>query len=372
MESFQSSDAYDDEAHQLYDEGRFDEALTLLREGLERYPDAVELHVGHGYARLARQEYAWARRAFQIALTLEPDHEDALTGMGEVLLAFGQVSLALESFLRVIQLGFYNDHELMLQAGKALYAEGYFAAARRFFESARTHHPDSPDVTAALGYTTLRLGLISESIYWLRRTLELDPHYVEPRIQLANLLYDRGSGRASLRHFLQTLPQDHFDEVSLWRVIELLRSEPQRSEDDPVITLWLDRLDELESEPRDPIDELFLELELNGPEKSDPIQLELFDTPMRDLITIQEHPESNFAAHHLIETLGGHRLKGSSEELVAQLQVMDGAWAGDARMDFMTSVAERSLIETGVTVSLESPEAFLRGMADAGWVRVLQ
>src|SRR5258708_28898828 len=40
-------------------------------------------------SRVAREEYAWARRAFEEALALDPDHEDTLAGLGEVLLKFG-------------------------------------------------------------------------------------------------------------------------------------------------------------------------------------------------------------------------------------------------------------------------------------------
>ena len=54
---FLSSEEYDDRAHQLYNDGQYDDALTVLREGLTLYPSAVELHVGAGYAQLAREEF---------------------------------------------------------------------------------------------------------------------------------------------------------------------------------------------------------------------------------------------------------------------------------------------------------------------------
>ena len=82
---FLSSEEYDERAHQLYNEGQYDDALTVLREGLTLYPNSVELHVGVGYAQLAREEYAWARRSFEQALVLEPEHEDGLAGLGETL-----------------------------------------------------------------------------------------------------------------------------------------------------------------------------------------------------------------------------------------------------------------------------------------------
>src|ERR1043166_9512721 len=150
-DQFLSSDEYDERAHQLYNEGQYDEAIATLREGLGLYPHAVELHVGMGYARLAREEYAWARRAFEEARGLDPDHEDTLAGLGEVLLKFGDRAGALGCFDRVLALGFQDDHDLMLQIGRALFREGVLDQARRFFEVAITGHPDSAEAGACGG-----------------------------------------------------------------------------------------------------------------------------------------------------------------------------------------------------------------------------
>ena len=92
---FLSSEEYDERAHQLYNEGQYEEALRVLREGLALYPNAVALHIGVGYAQLAREEFAWARRSFEDALVLEPEHEDGLAGLGESLLKLGQDEAAL-------------------------------------------------------------------------------------------------------------------------------------------------------------------------------------------------------------------------------------------------------------------------------------
>src|SRR4249920_3531855 len=111
---FMSSEEYDERAHTLYNDARYDEALAVLREGLTLYPHAVELHIGVGYARLAREEFAWARRSF----------EESLAGYGETLLRFGQTADALRAFRRVLDLGYEDDLELMLQIGRALFRDG--------------------------------------------------------------------------------------------------------------------------------------------------------------------------------------------------------------------------------------------------------
>src|SRR5690606_4580573 len=129
----------------LYNEGNYDDALALLREGIGLYPNAVELHVGVGYARLAREEFAWARRSFEEALVLDPEHEDGLAGLGEVLLRLGQTAAGLKAFRRILELGYADDIELMLQVGRALFREGLMEDAKEYFDVAVQQTPDNAE-----------------------------------------------------------------------------------------------------------------------------------------------------------------------------------------------------------------------------------
>ena len=163
---FLSSDEYDDRAHQLYNEGQYDEAIDLLRQGLRLYPDSVELEVGMGYARLAREEFAWARRAFEAALVGDPEHEEALAGLGEVLLKVGARQAALGCFDRVLALGFEEDLDLVLQMGRALFREGMLEPARRYFELAVHAHGESAEAAACVGYAAHRLAQEADALPW--------------------------------------------------------------------------------------------------------------------------------------------------------------------------------------------------------------
>ena len=371
-EPFRSSDEYDEQAHQLYNEARYDAALALLRDGLTRYPEAVELHVGVGYAQLAREEYAWARAAFDTALNLDPEHEDALAGLGETMLVLGQLEGSLRAFQRLIDLDFADDHELMLQVGRALFREGFFVEARRFFELGREHHPASAEVCASLGYTAHRLGMDADAFYWLRRSLELEPDYPEPRIYLANILYDRGEIPAALLHFARVKPDDHFDDLGVWRTVELLKAARNTSDNDPEIQPWLARLAEL-GRDADAEDMLLAEIESLQPDGSsrDPNQLELFGTLMREVPGMQKRTPAPGGAH-LIETLNGMTLRGTWDELVLHLQTLEGAWADGTLQEFMQVFARRGSAETGVKIPVSNAEAFLRGAAAAGVIRILQ
>ena len=367
-DSFLSSDEYDERAHQLYNEGQYDEAIDILREGLSLYPHAVELHVGMGYARLAREEFAWARRAFDEARGLDPDHEDTLAGLGEVLLKFGERAAALACFDRVLALGFQDDHDLMLQIGRALFREGALDHARRFFEGALRAQPDSADAAACVGYAAHRLADEGGSLHWLRRALELDPGLGEARIYLANLLYDRGEYEAALFHLERTGPEEHYDALAIWRLIELKKTVYRLPDDDPELVPWNERLTELAGDAA-PEDLLLSEIEAMGPDGQirDPRQLELFGT----LLTELQGMKNTVGEIHRVSTVTGSTYVGTWEEIVQQMKDDAAEWVAGSLEEYMAASAKRWRKQTGVAIPATDPESFLRASADAGVLRIL-
>jgi len=384
---FLSSEEYDEQAHQLYNEGQYDDALSVLREGLALYPNSVELHIGVGYARLAREEYAWARRSFEEALVLEPEHEDALAGLGETLLKFGMEESALRCFRRTLELGYADDLDLMLQSGRALFREAssrdrreLFAASLEFFEVAVQQAPESAEAIACVGYSQHRLGDDDAAIASLRKSLQADSDHAEARIYLANILYDRGDYDASLYHFERTTTEDHWDELGIWRLIELKRAAHKLDEHDPSLKPWEDRLQELGGE-LDDLDELFIELDggaggENGDVEVARGQLELFGTLLSSLADEKAQEvvgeDTNVPAHEVL-TPDGRQLTGSWEDIVRSLQHVDAEGGHEVSLEtFMTRVARRTFRETGVRVPSHDVELFVRASADAGLLRIVQ
>jgi tetratricopeptide (TPR) repeat protein len=385
---FLSSEEYDERAHQLYNEGQYDEALDVLREGLALYPTSVELHIGVGYARLAREEFAWARRSFEEALVLEPEHEDALAGLGETLLRFGLEDAAIRCFRRTLELGYADDLDLMLQIGRAAFREAstrdrreLFAVAQEFFEVAVQQAPESAEAVACVGYAQHRLGEDDGAIASLRRSLQVDNEHAEARIYLANILYDRSDYDAARYHFERTTPEDHWDELGIWRLIELKRAALKLSEHDPELKPWEDRLTELGGE-MDDLDELFIEIDGAVAAESGEVevargQLELFGTLLSSLADAkaedgasEEFPDLGV---HAILTREGQQLTGSWEEIVRSMQVADRDGGRDNSLrDFMSRAAKRTYRETGVRVPSHDAELFVRGSADAGILRIVQ
>jgi tetratricopeptide (TPR) repeat protein len=368
-DAFRSADDFDEQAHQLYNEARYDEALALLREGLSLYPSSVELHIGSAYAWMAMEEFAWSRRSFDTALTLDPDHEDALAGMGEVLLKLGDRTGAMRCFERIVALGFQDDLELMLQLGRASFREGLLGQAHRYFELAVGSHADSPDAAACLGYAAHRLGNDAGALFWIRRALEIEPHYAEARIYLANMLYDRGETEAALRHLERTEPDDHFDELGLWRCVELKKTVYRLPDEDPELAPWYQRLGEVAGEP-DPLEMLLSEIEAQLPDGTvrNPHQLELFGTLLTELHAMQKRPGD----HHYVATLAGLMFRGTWEEILHQMKDAEPEYANAPMQEFMASLARRGRTETGIVIPTTDAEAFIRGSAQAGVLRIIQ
>lgn len=358
---FLSSEEYDEQAHKLYDDGDYDGALEMLKEGLSLYPNAVELSVGLGYARLAREEYAWARRSFERAVILDPGHEDALVGLGETLLRFGERAEALRRFNQVAEMGFDDDIELMLTMGRALYRAAMYGECRDVFAKAAASRPDSAEAAASLGYALHRLGDEVGAGRQIRRALRLDADLHEARVYLGHLLYDRGDWEGALREMERVPPQEHWDPLAVWRLMELKRTLWHLESGDPGLGPWEKRLRELE-DLDDPIDRLLADIEARMGGRSpagylDPSQLELFDG----------EPEADRS--RLIRTADGYLLRGDWQEIVRQMRDQAG-FSHESVSDYMRRMAERWHEEVGVDIPFTDPETFLRAAVEVGMIRL--
>ncbi len=362
---FLSSEEYDEQAHELYNRGDYDGALEKLKEGLSLYPNAVDLYVGLGYARLAREEYAWARRAFERAMVLDPAHEDALVGMGETLLRFGERDEALRLFGEIAALGFEDDVELMLTIGRALYRDGLYGECRDVFARAAAAHPGSGEAAASLGYALHRLGDDVGAARQIRRALRLDPDLHEARVYLGHLLYDRGDWEGALREFERVPPPNHWDALAVWRVLELKRALWQMESGDARLAPWEERLDELERDA-DPIDRLLAEVEarVNGPAGQmpvDPSQLELFERSTAS--------SSSDVRVHRVRLRNGHTFQGTWHEIVRQMRDRAG-FSHETISHYMRRLAERWHEQSGLEIPFLDPESFLRAAVEAELVHL--
>lgn len=345
---FLSSEEYDERAHRHYDEGNYEAALDTLKEGLRLYPHSVELYVGLGYTRLAREEYVWARQAFERALVLDPEHEDGLVGMGEALLRFGLQQEALRLFARARETTCGEDLELLLTMGRALYRERLYIEAREVFAETVELHPNSPEAAAAYGYTLHRLDEETASRRQLRRALHLDGEYHEARIYLGHLLYDRGDWVGAAREFERVSPAEHWDTLAIWRLIELKRALEGLQPGAPELAVWERRLEEVES-LEDPIDELLAEVEAGAHEE-------------------QSSSGTSDVDAHRVHLPDGVVVVGTWHDIVEQLR--QARAPGETIAQFMRRMADEAQERAGVTVPAEDARSVVLAGARAGFWQI--
>jgi tetratricopeptide (TPR) repeat protein len=374
--SYLSSEEYDEQAHQLYDAGEYDRALELLRDGLKRYPEAVDLHVGIGYVRLAREEFAWALKSFEKALTLDAEHEDGWVGRGEALLKFGRVDEALACFRKIDDLELADDLELGLAMGRALYREALFRESRERLIGLAAVHPDVAEVRAALGYTLHALGDDLGARRELRAALRLDPDLHEVRIYLSHLHFERGDLDVALRELEKVPPSEHWDALSVWRYIELKCSLEKFDEADPSLAPWRERWDELRGEP-DAIDHILAEVEAafeeaggdyplpSSTQASSPPALK----PPPVLPVLPPPSVTSGVETHRVRTADGTIFVGTWEEIVLRMRdaLSDPAEPITA---FMHRAAQRVRQLTGRDLPCDDAESFLRESARMGLLSI--
>jgi tetratricopeptide (TPR) repeat protein len=357
---FLSSEEYDERAHKQYDCGDYDAALDTLREGLRLYPNSVDLFVGLGYTRLAREEYVWAKQAFEKALVLDPEHDDARVGLGESLLRFGRQEQALALFDSVRSGPGGEDGELLLAMGRALYRDERYLEARVAFEDAIDTNPDDVEAIAALGYTLHRLGEEAAAIDEIERALEMSPSYHEARVYLGHILYDRGDWSAALTQFATLAPAEHWDSLAVWRLMELKKAVGGLTPADPELMVWEGRLDELETD-LDPVDELLAEIEL-GVTPEDGLD-------WADIRETSHEAARPGEATHRVRLPDGAILEGSWLDIVGKLRDRAGR-SGETVAQFMRRWAHDNRVRIGAAGVDDDAESFLLAHARAGLLHI--
>jgi len=349
-DSLLSSEEYDERAHRLYDDGQYESALSLLKDGLRLYPHSVDLHVGLGYTHLAREDYVWAKQSFERGLVLDANHEDALVGLGEALLRFGRRDEALRAFGRARELG-GDDLELLLSMGRALYREKMFEESHRVFDEAATVHGDSSEAAAALGYALHRLGDDAGAARQLRRALLLDARHHEARVFLGHLLYDRGDWAGALREFERIEPADHWDFLALSRTVELMRALRGLALGDTTLAPWEERLSEVES-GADSIEALLAEIEESV-----------------ELPEAGGGPQEDGAGAHRVVLPGGQVVHGTWDQIVLQIRDLSGA-LNESVAEYMRRRAEEERRRGGPDLVAFDAAEFLRAGDRAGLWRI--
>lgn len=232
-QSFDTPQAYFEDASKLRAQGKEEAAILQLRNALQLYGDHMPSLVLMGQLQLARRESAEAVQMLEEALLLGADPNIALPPLATAYLQRGEYSrllariplqdvpdaqLALLLSLHAqakISLGRLADAEVLIQRGYELdqdlldlklaeftlsLRKGLFDSSRAIADALITNAPgDSRAWNAAASVADL-FGDRSQAIAWYEKSIELEPYNADARVALCAVYIDLGQLEAAEVH----------------------------------------------------------------------------------------------------------------------------------------------------------------------------
>lgn len=175
-----------EEANQLFNEKKYDDALSLLKQFLEKNPDIYEAHLSIGDCYREKGEFDRAREEYNTAL--EQSQKDELSGKeitAKALASIGECYLRQEDFEKAQSyfeqsINTYPENEILAyNVGEIYFSNQKIDEAIRYFELSANMKSDWPPPYLKLGYVYLNKGDYEKAKLNFNKFLELDPESSE-------------------------------------------------------------------------------------------------------------------------------------------------------------------------------------------------
>jgi len=183
-----------DQGLQLFNQGEYEQALTVFNTALELddQQPALWANVGNAYSKLNQHEQAV--EAYQKALDLAPEDPTLYQNLGGLYASMGDSEKARELYQKAVSLSAYGDPR---------------DAAVNYYN---------------MGVTFINSGKTEEAIEALTKALEADPEYAEAHYQLGLSMLGTGQMEESsghLKKYLELTPEGANAEVARQLVEQL-------------------------------------------------------------------------------------------------------------------------------------------------------
>lgn len=187
-----------------HEEGRYDEALTLVGRALQIDPGSFEALLQRGLALRALGRIAEAASSYEAALALRPDSATALYNCGNALASLARLEEALQCFDRAVELD-PSDAAALNNRGVVLRDLLRDADALASFDAALALRPEYPEALNNRGNALQALGRYTEAIESYERALRERPTYAEALNNRGNALLALDRCTEALENYHQAL-----------------------------------------------------------------------------------------------------------------------------------------------------------------------
>ncbi|MBC8205153.1 tetratricopeptide repeat protein [bacterium] len=190
-----------------FNHGGRDEAVDLMYEGIEKFPESARLHDLLGSFFYRRGDNSEALKMLHRAAELDTASVSPYITIGMIYHDLDSAGLAAEAYETALKI--VPDDPLVLNnyayllAEKNLRLDNAYTMSAKSLESA----PDNPSYLDTMGWILFRMGELDQAEVYIRRALEIDSN-PEIYLHLGEILMAKGSESEAVQAFKKGLEQD--------------------------------------------------------------------------------------------------------------------------------------------------------------------
>jgi protein O-GlcNAc transferase len=153
----------------------------------EQVAQVLQLAVQHQ----RNHRFAEAQQLYRQVLEKQPDHPEALYGLGTLSIEMGQPQTA-EQYLSAASQVQPDSVKIWFSLGNLRFSQAQWYQAQEAYQKAVALRPDAVPIYNNLGYTLQQQGLFDEAIAYYQKCLEIQPNCAEADVNLGNALQVQG------------------------------------------------------------------------------------------------------------------------------------------------------------------------------------
>jgi arylsulfatase A-like enzyme/Tfp pilus assembly protein PilF len=232
-------------------EGNSDEAIPLLESVLREAPEVVDAYYTLGNCSYKKKEFGKAAEYYRTTLAKRPDHDYAMIGLADTLVAQGKVDEAIAGYEHFLKQDPANAQILYRLAQVELDA-GRDDAAAASFKATLDAEPGTARAEVGLGIVAFRKGNAEAAQAYLARALAIDPKARWARYNLALIAESQGDSARAISDYraeIETYPDAYKALFNLGRLlgktgdeegaVDALRQSVDRQPDWPIGRFYL-------------------------------------------------------------------------------------------------------------------------------------
>lgn len=221
MSDWSQAEFHAERAHQFYEAGQWDKALTELRLALTIDPSQSDWHFGMGLTLDALGQHDQAIESFEEVLRLRGDDIETMLHLAADYIRTEQCPRAIDILAKVSLLE-PNCEPAYCHRVLAYTRLGDHEQAEQMFYLARQITDECPLCYDHLAHSLAMRGELDRAIWCWQQVLRIDPHYPGVNARLAQSHWRRGQLERAYQYFLQQLREDAGDIDTLLQTAVLL------------------------------------------------------------------------------------------------------------------------------------------------------